>query len=155
MDSFKFKKYNCQADTLISEGCGGVFKFEHDTMIPVTLLALLGCVMGLRTDIGVKHQLKSLSETEQAEALNFNSCGIKVMEDRKNKFFVFSLKDKKKQWLVMYDNNPKGDVYVPGTDGYFHKNAREVNPMNCLGSDEFSGGHIHMSDFDTKRWGIP
>ena len=26
--------------------------------------------------------------------------------------------------------------------------------MSCLGSDEFSNGHVHMSDFNTKRWGI-
>ena len=25
-----------------------------------------------------------------------------------------------KQWLVSYDRNPKGDVYLPGSDGYFH-----------------------------------
>lgn len=45
-------------------------------------------------------------------------------------------------------------MYLPGSDNYFHKSTTTKNPMACLGSDEFSGGHVHMSDFNTKRWGI-
>lgn len=110
--------------------------------------------LSLKLEGSHRHKLRTLSETQKIEALNFNKCGIKVYEERRNKFYVQSLTDKTKEWIVVYDRNPKGDVYLPGRDDTFHKSTTAKNPMSCLGSDEFSDGHVHMSDFNTKRWGI-